>query len=280
MIKTIFSIFISASVLISSSCATIIRGVSPNKEILISGYPEGANVYIKNKNVGSTPLTYKLKSRKRESITIKKEGFIDSHYSIKTKKSIGWTATSIGLGFFGMFIPTIIDAQTGALNKVLTDSIQYKLIEVTPQLNVSSEDNSIKIKNSLEGITYNEEIINSAIQIRTKSKQIIIQSKAAVTVWTNNGSSFSGAVGEIGKKSFKLENGDVEIQFSDLNAIRLYPTRRWYPVLTSITIIPPIIWYASSKKYKRNSNNCKSEIISIQTIDFVQQRAYGKPQCR
>jgi hypothetical protein len=259
-----------------TSCATIFRGANPHKEIPVSGFPSGAEVVYKNKVVGTTPTTLEINSRKASNVTIKKEGFNDEHIPIKVSLSYGWTALSIATSWPSFFVATIVDAKTGALNRIETDSISYNLTPVLDGLNKEGEqkNNSVSIENKST-----DSILNPVMQIRTSNSIVYIQPKTAVTIRTKNGARFASFVKSIEANAIVLAKGNIKIRYTDIESIRVYPIRRWYPTLTAVAVIPPIFWHVSSKYFSISTTNCKKRIQTIKTVDFLPFQVFGKSQC-
>ncbi len=257
-----------------SSCATIFRGINPHKEISVSGYPSGADVIYKNEVVGKTPTTIELKSRKAANITIKKEGYNDEHIPVNISLNYGWTAFSIATGWTSFFVSTFVDAKTGALNQIETDSIKYNLSPINDELNQVGEQ-----KKSSAETKPTDGILNPVMEIRTSNSIVYIQPKSAVTIRTKNGARFASFVKDIETNSVVLAKGNVKIRYTDIESIRVYPIRRWYPTVTALAVIPPIIWHASSNLYRFNSGNCNRRIQYIKTVDYLPSKVFGRPKC-
>ena len=68
----LLALFIGVATLLSG-CATIMSGTT--QAITIDSQPQGAEVSIDGAYVGVTPLTIKIAKSKKETITIKKDGF-------------------------------------------------------------------------------------------------------------------------------------------------------------------------------------------------------------
>ena len=182
---------------------------------------------------------------------------------IESNINLGWVATSMLLNIWNLDIGTFVDLGTGALYRIKTDSIYYNLVELEDKPNDAIES----------------EITNPTMQIRTKNTTYLIKPKTLVSVKLNNYRNITGVVESINSNSFTIKQNNYNVKYSDISKITIYQTRRWYPILTMPTIIPPIIWAASAKTLEYNSNNCKKNIIAIKTIDFTKTRVYGKNNC-
>ena len=124
MKKSISKIF--AFVLISTmvlGCATLF---GPKMHPLaVSSVPHGADVYVNGFKMGATPIELNLKADKSYTIEFRKEGFKSVTSIVNTKVGAGW----IVLDILGGLIPVIIDATTGAWNKLDQDAVNATLIE-------------------------------------------------------------------------------------------------------------------------------------------------------
>jgi len=67
------------------SCATVLRSKTVNKQIHISSNPENAEVFINDESIGNTPIDYTVVKRKKHSIEVKKEGFLNGYSKIDRK---------------------------------------------------------------------------------------------------------------------------------------------------------------------------------------------------
>ncbi len=109
------------AIVVCSSCATIIHG--SKQEVGISSTPSSATVIIDNREIGKTPLTYKLSRKDNHLVTLKLDGFMPYETNF-TRKVDGWIAGNI---IFGGLIGLGIDAITGGMYKLSPDQIQTEL---------------------------------------------------------------------------------------------------------------------------------------------------------
>jgi hypothetical protein len=274
---------------IFSSCATVFRKAKINKNINITTQPPNADVYVNGKHVGKTPMTYFLKKRKSKSIKITKEGYKDAYSSIDTKINPLWTSISVLTGAFpGFLIPTAIDYSTGALMNVTTDSIFYKLHAI-PNSNLAVEpavanENQPSTKISSPALTDQTittdipDIYNPKLQIRTPRYEFLLGYKTPVTITVKDGVKFKSNIKEFGDNTITLAKKNTIIYLEDITEIRVYNQRRWFPILTGLSIVGPIWWHINSKKVKKNSSSCKKEIKSIKIINLqkLEKLNYGK----
>ena len=93
-----------------SSCATIVNG--SNQNIMIDSEPQGAEIIIREKLRGATPmeLTFK-RDTKDYVVTLRKDGYKDVDVELRRTFN-GWF---IGNIIFGGVIGMVIDAATGAM---------------------------------------------------------------------------------------------------------------------------------------------------------------------
>lgn len=110
--KIIFKSILLTSVLLFSSCATIISGSRQNVEI--ASEPSSAIVYINEIEIGNTPVQKNLKRNQDYNLVLKLEGY--ETYETKLEKK--FNAWYIGNIAFGGLIGIIIDPITGAMHKL------------------------------------------------------------------------------------------------------------------------------------------------------------------
>lgn len=115
--KIIFKSILLSSVLLFSSCATIISGSRQNVEI--ASEPSSAKVYINEIEIGNTPVQKNLKRNQDYSLVLKLNGY--ETYETKLEKK--FNAWYIGNIAFGGLIGIIIDPITGAMHKLKPEEI-------------------------------------------------------------------------------------------------------------------------------------------------------------
>lgn len=116
------SILIIVSVMFMG-CATLF---APGKyPLAVSSDPHGADVYVNGFKMGTTPVELNLKADKSYTIEYRKEGYDTVVRVVNTKVGAGW----IVLDVLGGLIPVVIDAATGAWNKLDQDAINAVLTE-------------------------------------------------------------------------------------------------------------------------------------------------------
>ena len=121
IILTITSI-LTLTILITG-CATLFA--PKTHPLAVSSEPHGAEVYVNGFKMGTTPVKLSLKADKSYTIEFRKEGYESVARVVNTKVGAGW----IVLDVLGGFIPVIIDAATGAWNKLDQDVVNAALIE-------------------------------------------------------------------------------------------------------------------------------------------------------
>ena len=113
--------FLLFTVLLFTQCATLIH-VS-RQDISFSSNPSKASVSIDNVEMGTTPVTLRLKRNMHHTVVIKLDGY--QPYETKlTRKVSGWLAGNI---IFGGLIGIVIDAAGGGMYKLTPDQIQAEL---------------------------------------------------------------------------------------------------------------------------------------------------------
>lgn len=106
------------------ACATIF---SPGPDPVDFGsQPEGAQVIVNGQNMGSTPVTLRLRPEKQYTITFRKEGFQDATVTLSSHVQAGWVVLDIFAGLLGV----AIDAATGKWKAF--DEGQY-FVELNPE---------------------------------------------------------------------------------------------------------------------------------------------------
>ena len=121
MRKTIIKTFVFISILIFSSCATIISGSKQYVEI--SSEPSSAKVYINEIEIGKTPVQKNLKRNRDYQLTIKLDGF--KTYETKLEKK--FNVWFIGNALIGGGIGIVVDVVTGAMFKLKPEEIDGNL---------------------------------------------------------------------------------------------------------------------------------------------------------
>ncbi|WP_166962277.1 PEGA domain-containing protein [Yeosuana marina] len=115
--KSIIKSILVSSVLLLSSCATIISGSRQSTEI--TSEPSSAKVYINEVEVGKTPIQKNLKRNQEYSIILE----LDGYETYKTKLEKKFNAWFIGNIALGGLIGIIIDPITGAMHKLKPEDI-------------------------------------------------------------------------------------------------------------------------------------------------------------
>jgi hypothetical protein len=233
--------------------------------IFINSSPEGADVIIRNKKVGTTPMEYVQRRRKRDVVRISKEGYADSITRIKLKVHPGWLAASLGMNLLNFEIGFAVDYKTGAIFRVVTDSIYS---ELKPYIKTDKE--RIDVKN----------MTNPSVEILTGNTQYILQKNTVITVRTISGDKIRSRVRDVQSNYFSVYKKKQNVFFDEIESIRIYNNRRWYPIAFGFAIVPPISWHATSVKLSTNNRKCFRKIRSITTIDYKDTRAYGKAGCK
>jgi hypothetical protein len=248
-----------------TSCASVFRGNNTSKVVVISGTPKESNVYVNNELVGKSPINYEVKKRKEYAVKITKEGYKDFNTSIETKLNPLWTGVSLVGNSLLFELPTIYDFNSGAVKDIKTDAISFELQKVGDAVKTTG-DNA-------------EKIINPALRIRTGTDEYFLSYRTALTITTKDNKKIASNILEINPDYLVVAKNNTKIYYSDIQKIRILPSRRWYPTLTLVSVISPIVWYANSKVVKTNSPNCKKNIQEIKVVNRFKEHAYGKVKC-
>jgi len=129
MKRVICVLTILTILMLSSSCATLFKGTS--EEVRFNSDPQRAQVYVNNTQMGETPLTLRLESKKTYTIEFRKEGYKTKVQTITNHVGAGWLILDV----LGGLIPVIVDAATGAwysLDQKSIDMILDKQQQTNP----------------------------------------------------------------------------------------------------------------------------------------------------
>ncbi|MDH4198106.1 MAG: PEGA domain-containing protein [Candidatus Aminicenantes bacterium] len=91
-----------------TSCATLMKGNT--ERVRFRSEPAGAVVFVNGQEVGATPVSLKLESRKRYVIEFVKPGYQKKVYNINNHVGPGWIVLDVVLGV----LPVVVDAVTGS----------------------------------------------------------------------------------------------------------------------------------------------------------------------
>ena len=106
--KTKFVLFLAVCLVLSlTSCATLFKGTT--EEVNFGSNPTGAEVWVDGKLMGTTPINFRLITKKVYLIEFKYQDQTKSVY-LNNHVGAGW----IVLDVLGGLVPVIIDAVTGA----------------------------------------------------------------------------------------------------------------------------------------------------------------------
>jgi hypothetical protein len=129
MKRTIFALsFLFCTILLFTRCATLIHG--SRQDVSFSSNPSRAFVSIDNVEMGTTPVTLRLKRNMHHAVVIKLDGY-QPYETILTRKVSGWLAGNI---LFGGLIGIVVDAAGGGMYKLTPDQIQAELRNQTAQV--------------------------------------------------------------------------------------------------------------------------------------------------
>jgi hypothetical protein len=115
--RIIFKSLLLSTVVLLSSCATIISGSRQNVEIISE--PSSAKIYLNEIEIGTTPIEKNLKRNQEYSLILK----LDGYETYETKLEKKFNAWYIGNLAFGGLIGIIIDPITGAIHKLKPEEI-------------------------------------------------------------------------------------------------------------------------------------------------------------
>ncbi len=104
-------------------CATLMA--PKTHPLALASEPQGAQVYVNGMLMGTTPVQLDLKADKTYSIEFRKEGYDTQAHIVNSKVGAGWVIVDV---MFGL-VPVIVDAATGAWNKLDQTSIEAVLYQ-------------------------------------------------------------------------------------------------------------------------------------------------------
>jgi PEGA domain len=119
--KIIIKSLLLSSIVLFSSCATIISGSRQSVEI--NSEPSSAKVYVNEIEIGTTPVQKKLKRNQEYQLILK----LDGYKTYETKLERKFNAWYIGNIVFGGLIGIIVDPITGAIHKLEPEEIEGNL---------------------------------------------------------------------------------------------------------------------------------------------------------
>ncbi|MFN4174655.1 MAG: PEGA domain-containing protein [Parachlamydiaceae bacterium] len=112
---------IISSLLILSSCATIING--PTQKVPLTSYPAGAMVEVDGCYVGHTPLTVSVNRNMDHIVTFSKEGYVPQTYQLTHVMSAAVAGNIIAGGLVGWGV----DAVTGSQYRIVPETLAADL---------------------------------------------------------------------------------------------------------------------------------------------------------
>lgn len=106
-------------------CATLTHGTSQSVDIWSS--PDGANVTVDGRNLGTTPVRTDLKRGQSHVVHVEKDGYLSETVMTTTKmnKATGWNA------LFGIpgAAAIILDLANGCATDITPDAVSVDLVE-------------------------------------------------------------------------------------------------------------------------------------------------------
>jgi hypothetical protein len=102
-------------------CATLLA--PKTHPLSLASEPQGAQVYVNGVNMGMTPVKLELKADQNYTIEFRKEGYETQSHIVNSQVGAGWVIVDV---LFGL-VPVIVDAATGAWNKLDQESVEAVL---------------------------------------------------------------------------------------------------------------------------------------------------------
>jgi hypothetical protein len=106
-------------------CATLTHGTSQSVDIWSS--PDGANVTVDGRNLGTTPLRTDLRRGQPHVVQVEKDGYLAETVMTTTKmnKATSWNAL---FGLAGA-VAIVVDMANGSATDVTPDAVSVDLVE-------------------------------------------------------------------------------------------------------------------------------------------------------
>jgi PEGA domain len=115
-----------ASVMLFSSCSTIIQG--SRQQVTIQSLTKDSKIYVDGDDKGKDNASVRLKRNRNHAIAIKKEGYETKIINIEKHTQAGYVVADVLLALTGYGLAWIIvDAATGSWNKFDQDAISVEL---------------------------------------------------------------------------------------------------------------------------------------------------------
>jgi hypothetical protein len=110
--KRILQVLTLFSIVLITSCATIIHGAK--QDVSITSTPSSAKITIDGRYVGETPMTKRLKRKDIHYVTVELPDYKPYQVTLKRKLDV-WVAGNL---VFGGLVGLVIDAATGAMYRL------------------------------------------------------------------------------------------------------------------------------------------------------------------
>ena len=110
-----------------ASCASILKGT--HQEVNFNSTPQKARVIVNGTDMGESPLSLKLESKKDYVIEFRAEGFKPKTVAIANHVGAGWIILDVLCGL----VPVIVDAATGAWSGLDQTSVNAVLEKQQPR---------------------------------------------------------------------------------------------------------------------------------------------------
>lgn len=122
-----------SAVLLTSACASIING--SHQTVKVRSKPEGARIFVDEKEVGLTPTKIELRRKERHVMRLELEGY--EPYEVKfNQRASGLVFVNL---LFGGLIGFGIDAATGGLYKLEPGEVDTELAVAGEKMSTGAE---------------------------------------------------------------------------------------------------------------------------------------------
>jgi hypothetical protein len=141
--KNIALIALSASLALSSGCATITRGSTDT--LVVESDPPGAQVRLSNGMSGKTPTSFVVPRKGGFTAKIEREGYEPVEVMVNSRVAGAGAAGMAGNVVVGGIIGVAVDAGTGAMYDVTPNPIRVNLVKKETDYVASSNGRWVRI---------------------------------------------------------------------------------------------------------------------------------------
>jgi len=130
-----------ALVLITSHCATIVRGTS--QDFTTNSDPSGARILVNDEDKGTTPTTLTLKRNRSHKIVFRLDGYEDVTVNLDRKFMVGWPIFG-NIFSFGL-IGIVVDVANGSAYQLTPEELDVTLRRTGGTASIKAEEDHIQV---------------------------------------------------------------------------------------------------------------------------------------